>query len=411
MQPDTATPVRVPRLGHRMKHSDRSSRVVESHRIARAALIPAAAFAVIAAIWGVVVVVTGGPWWGPLHAFLAGSVLLAISGTSQMFTITWSATAPPAHWPIAVQRWLFVVGTTAALVGVTRSIRWLVWGGGLLLISGLMHLGLLIVGPVRRSLLRRFDLSSRFYLTAFVAGVVGVSLGIVIATGTAGSGTAGFRVVHAHLNLIGLVGLTIIGTLPTLLPTTAYHRAVSGREATSALVIAIVGTAVTIIGLWDTRSVGVGTLLIATAGALVLGGILLRLWSRIQLKLASLQITIGTCWLIGWGFVDGLRLVNSGSMPYFSGWTAAVVVAGVGQVVAGAVAYLVPVLRGSPFVTNREIMGRRRWIPILSLNSAGVAVGLGSAALATLLLGLWLGDLAFRLLRVVAGQSTKYGRA
>jgi hypothetical protein len=66
----------------------------------------------------------------------------------------------------------------------------------------------------------------------------------------------------------------------------------------------------------------------------------------------------------------------SGTMTHFSGWTGVVVLAGGGQVLAGSLAYLVPVLRGHPFVTNREIMETRPWLPLVTLNAAGLGLGL-----------------------------------
>ena len=55
---------------------------------------------------------------GAPDAFLAGTVLLAISGASQMFTITWSSTTPPPRARALTQRWLIIAGVAAVLVGV-----------------------------------------------------------------------------------------------------------------------------------------------------------------------------------------------------------------------------------------------------------------------------------------------------
>jgi hypothetical protein len=94
---------------------------------------------------------------------------------------------------------------------------------------------------------------------------------------------------------------------------------------------------------------------------------------------------IGTLWLIGWGFVDGIRVMTDGVMAPFNGWTAAVVLAGVGQVLAGSLAYLVPVLQGSPFEANRHLMEQRPWLPLLALNAAAVALAAGLSTAAVIL--------------------------
>jgi nitrite reductase (NO-forming) len=379
-------------------------RVVESHRIARAAFVAALGFAVVAAGWSVYVLLVGGSWWGPIHSFLAGTVLLAISGASQMFTITWSSTTPPSPVVVATQRWLLVAGVGIVLVGVTTEIPGLVWVGGTAAAGGVVLLGWILYKAVRKSLLHRFDLSARFYLTALAAGVVGISLGTLMGTGAGDPWYAKLRLVHAHLNLVGLVGLTIIGTIPTLLPTTAYSRAVSGREAVVAWWLALASAVSIALGLWLPELVGVGTMGVAAAGGLILGGILSKLWDKGRHKLTFLQITGGTIWLVGWGLVDGWRVMSGDPITHFSGWTGAVVLAGVGQVLAGSLAYLIPVLKGSPFVANRQIMEGRPWLPLLSLNLAGISLGLGTGGVSVALTGLWLADFAYKVTRVVSSR-------
>lgn len=112
-----------------------------------------------------------------MHAFLAGTLLLAISGASQMFTITWAAAQPPAPGLAAAQRWAITLGVGAALVGMATETSWLVGVGAVVALGGLVLLAMSLQGAVRRSLLRRFDLSARFYLLSLVAGVVGITLG------------------------------------------------------------------------------------------------------------------------------------------------------------------------------------------------------------------------------------------
>ncbi len=322
-----------------------------------------------------------------------------------MFTITWSATVPPSRRWVAAQRWSIVVGVAAVLAGVTGRVQWLVWVGGVAVVAGLVLLGVAIYRAVRRSLLRRFDLSARFYLLAFAAGSLGVSLGMVMGAGAAGTAFPTIRLVHAHLNLVGLVGLTILGTLPTLLPTTAYHAAVSGREAIAGWWLAVGGVTMITLGLADRRLVGLGALFVAGAGLLIVGGILFRLRGAGRRTVMFTQIALGSLWLIGWALADGIRLLAGSTMTPFSGWTGAVVVAGVGQVLAGSLTYLIPVLKRSPFVPNRRVMEARPWLPLLTLNGAGIALGLGAVEGAVLLLGLWLADFALRVFRVVSGRA------
>jgi hypothetical protein len=75
--------------------------------------------------------------------------------------------------------------------------------------------------------------------------------------------------------------------------------------------------------------VGLGSIIAGLAGAIVLGGILRRLWRRGHSKTAFLQITGGVVWLIAWALFDGITLVTGAEPGPFSARTMAAVVASV----------------------------------------------------------------------------------
>lgn len=378
-----------------------SGRVRESHQFTRKALLASMCFGVIAVVWAAVIASRGGSWWGPLHAFVAGAVLLAISGTSQMFTVTWATTSPPSWRTTTWQRWLLIGGVLAVLIGIPNRLDPLVWVGAAMVVASLVILTGSIRAAIQRSLLRRFDLASRFYIVAFVAGMVGVVLGATIGTGHAIEWFGRVRLVHSHLNLLGLIGLTIIGTIPTFLATTAYHKAVSGKEARVGWYIGIAGVIAILGGLWWPELVGAGTIAIAVAGTSILVGIVVRLWERGRSRLAFLQISLGTSWLILWAFADGVGVLRGDLPTAFSPSTAALVVAGIGQVLLGAFSYLLPVLKGSPFSENRRIMQERPAIPIIAANLAAVLFSLSLAPAALAFAAVWIGDFAMRAIRVM----------
>ena len=379
-----------------------NERVVASHSIARRAFALSMVFAGVAAIWAIVILATGGSWWGPLHSFLAGTILLAISGASQMFTVTWATTTPPNARITATQRWLIALGVAGVLIGVTGTIAPLVWLGATSIAAGLIILAVTIYSAVRRSLLRRFDLSARFYVTAFLSGVLGVTLGAFLGADQAGPSFATIRLVHSHLNLVGLVGLTIIGTIPTFLPTVAHHRAVSGTEAKAAWWLALGGAiaiAVGVVGgpIW----VGIGTAMIGASGLAILTGIVTRLWRKGHDKLQFIQVSLGMAWLGLWALIEGLSLTTGGMMVPFSGWTAAIVIAGVGQILAGSLAYLIPVLKGPPLGANLTTMTEHGWIPLLAANLAGLALAFRVEVVAVIGAGVWVLDFFRRLIPVL----------
>jgi nitrite reductase (NO-forming) len=269
-----------------------------------------------------------------------------------------------------------------------------------MVLGGLGVLALSIVRAVRRSLLRRFDLSARFYLTAFAAGAIGVILGGVLASGSAGEAVDSIRLVHYHLNLIGLVGFTIIGTLPTFLPTVAHHPAVSGREALLAWWLCLLAGVMFLAGLLlPARVVGIGSIIGGLAGAMILAGIVWRLWDRGRSKTPFLQITAGVIWLIAWAMVDGAGLVMGREPVPFSASTSAAVIAGVGQVLLGSLAYLVPVLLGPPLSERMSVFSRLPAIPLVLANLAGIALVAGLPVLAGIAVSIWLADFARRMIR------------
>jgi len=383
----------------------RDTRVIESHAIARLAFRLGGLFALVAVVWAAVVLIRGGSWWGPLHAFLAGTVLLAISGAAQMFTITWASAPAPSRTLATFQRWAVAGGTALVLVGVAGRVDALTWIGASAVAAGLVALTVSIVGAVRRSLLRRFDLSARFYVTAFVSGVVGVGLGATLGSRSAGDLVVPARLVHSHLNLLGLVGLTIIGTIPTFLPTTAHHRAVSGREALVAWWLAVAGVIAIGAGLWAPAAlVGIGNLLVASSALLVLIGILARLWVKGSRRLPFVQVSLGVAWLTAWAIFDGVGIMQSGASPVFGGWAGAAVIAGVGQVLTGSLGYIVPVLLGPPLGPARSILTRRRWTPLILVNLGGLALAAGWERVAVAAVALWVLDILFRAVSLVRSR-------
>jgi nitrite reductase (NO-forming) len=377
---------------------------VKSHRIAAAAFRLGGVFGLIALRWSVWVMAKGGSWWGAMHAFLAGTVLLAISGATQLFTITRAAAPPPRASIATSQRWAVAIGVGLALIGMTAASPWAIAAGAGLVVVGLISLAVSVVGAVRRSLLKRFDLSSRFYLLALAAGTVGVSLGGLMGLGVAASWYPRIRLVHSHLNLVGLVGFTIVGTLPTILSTSAHHRSVSGREVVVAWWIALVSAATITMGLAQVEAaVGLGTVLAAAALLNVLAGVLGRLGRRSREGgLPFLQVTVGCGWLVALALVDGGRLLVGSVAEPFGAWTGAVVIAGLGQILLGSLAYLLPVLAGpGPRLgRNLERANGNPWLPFILANVAGLGFVAGFARLASVVTGLWVLDFGSRLARI-----------
>ena len=122
-------------------------------------------------------------------------------------------------------------------------------------------------------------------------------------------------------------------------------------------------------------------------------------WRLRQMYEAAYFPIAGSIWLAVWAIVDASRLISDQAVPPFDRWIAAAVIAGVGQVLFGSLAYLIPVLLGpGPRLTrNFERMDSHRWLPLAALNGAAVALIADVPTVTLILLAVWLVDLLRRL--------------
>lgn len=354
-----------------------TARVAVVHRQTRRTLTLAAAFALAAALTIVVPHDTGA--WLPLHLLLAGSLLLAISGATRLFVVTWSAAEPHGDRVVAVQRWLLAAG--AAAVAVSRELDlapWTIVAAGGSVVAALALLAVLLAAEQRRARVDRFAAASRYYLTAIAFGVAGTTLGILTATGRASA-----RDEHVALNVLGLAGLVIAGTLPTFLATQARTK-VSARATPARLHVVLAALATGVVAAaWGSAgdrdlALRIGLLLYAAALAHLVT--LLPAIGPKQLRWAGprlVQLLVGCAWWI--------VAVAAGA------WTGglsrevvlAIVVGGYVQILLASLAYLAPVLRaGGHERLARGFRTTRSWASVLTINVAAGALVIDHGAIA-----------------------------
>lgn len=120
-----------------------AGRVAAVHRQSRPTLGLAVAFSIAAGVATALPHRTG--TWLPMHLFLLGGVLLAISAATQLLAVTWGAAPAPAERTVAVQRALVAVG--AAGLALARERAWptpVLAAAGLAVVGGLLLLGVLL---------------------------------------------------------------------------------------------------------------------------------------------------------------------------------------------------------------------------------------------------------------------------
>ncbi|MEE3920406.1 hypothetical protein V2I01_26005 [Micromonospora sp. BRA006-A] len=210
--------------------------------------------------------------WTAIHLLLLGAVSNAVVVWSAHFAAAvLRAPAPDRRRAEAARLAALNVGVLAVLTGGTADRPWLgVAGATLVFVAVTAHL-VALTRRLRRALPARFSVTVRYYLAATVALLAGVPVG------------AGMLVIddplrprlllfHAHVNLLGWVTLTVLGTLLTLWPTVLRTRMADGavRAATVALPVATTGLVLLGVGLlawW--RLVAAAGLSLFALGALI----------------------------------------------------------------------------------------------------------------------------------------------
>jgi nitrite reductase (NO-forming) len=379
-----------------------AGRVATVQRQARASLSLAVVFAVAAAAAFLLPHRTGE--WLPLHLFLVGALLLAISGATQLFAVTWAAGAPPSDRTAAVQRWCLVGGVILLALGREDRVPTVLTGaGGAAVILSLLVLASALMRIYRSRVQRRFDAAIQNYLAAILAGVAGCAIGVVMATATPGDTYGRLRSAHLVLNLLGLVGIVIVGTLPSFASTQlrtkmSPHATVhSQRVVLFGLVCAIAAAATGFL---------TGTLPLAAAGlALYAAGLvrvvtLLPRFGRKQLRWSGprvLHLAAGIAWWFGVVAAAAYGAARGDGNPFTTARLLVLVVGGYAQILAGSLAYLLPVLRGGGHERLAAGFGTTRsWLGLVAANVAALAIAFGSGPVAVVAGAAWVVDIAVR---------------
>lgn len=221
------------------------------------------------------------PVWLPVHALLLGAATNAIVIWSGHFTTTLCRVPDPPQWHLVAKLTVLNAAVLSTLAGVAFSVASLagIGGTGVALVA-VAH-GADLATMKRSALSARFDYLVRFYLAAAAALLAGSAVGAAMALGAA-QWYARLWSSHVHLLLYGWIGLTVLGTLFTLWPTTIRAK-ISPRSVamarralptlTAGLLILVVGllagswwlaaaglcsygagVVLSIVGLWPVRS-------------------------------------------------------------------------------------------------------------------------------------------------------------
>ena len=294
--------------------------------------------------------------WLLVHLLLLGAVTNAIFVWSSHFAdalLRRRATAGSRRWQV-VKIAALNVGVLTVVAGMVSGVWILTLVGSVVVGAAAAAHGITLALQIRTALASRFGATVRYYICASLALPFGAGLGAVLARDAVEPWHGRLVIAHITLNLLGWIGLTVMGTLVTLWPTMLRTRIAEGAErvARQALPVLVGSVVVTVTGalcgLQVMTAVGVAAYL---GGVLWAVGPLARV-TRIKAPsaYATWSVMAAVIWLVGsllglvavllssptWALVtDRLGLLVT---PMAAGFAA--------QVVLGAMSFLVPVVLG-----------------------------------------------------------------
>jgi nitrite reductase (NO-forming) len=294
--------------------------------------------------------------WLLVHLLLLGAVTNAIFVWSSHFAdalLRRRATVESRRWQVAKIAALNV-GVLTVVAGMVSGVWLLTLVGSVVVGAAAAAHGITLALQVRTALASRFGATVRYYIYASLTLPIGAGLGAVLARDPVEPWHGRLVIAHITLNLLGWIGLTVMGTLVTLWPTMLRTRIAEGAErvARQALPVLVGSVVVTVTGalcgLQVLAAVGVAAYL---CGVLWAVGPLARV-TRVKAPsaYATWSVMAAVIWLVGsllglvavllgsptWALVtDRLGLLVT---PMAAGFAA--------QVVLGAMSFLVPVVLG-----------------------------------------------------------------
>jgi nitrite reductase (NO-forming) len=326
--------------------------------------------------------------WLMVHLVVLGALTHAAMVWSVHFTNALLKNRPDFEarkWQ-SIRLGVFQVGVILVFIGVPLAIWWLTIVGGTVISVAVIWHAVQLVRRLRAALPGRFRITVRYYIIAAALLPVGIVFGVLLARGQSDVWQGRLLVAHTMTNLLGWIGLTVLGTLVTLWPTMLRTRMAPKAEQISswALPALLVGLVLVIVGpLLDHAvlgAVGIAVYLLAT------------LWVYVPIVQAgrakppsgfpTLSAGAGLVWLpIGLALM-GWSLVTRGSWAALAdnyGILTVIFVVGFGlQVLLGALSYLLPVvIGGGPSVLRVGMAELDRWATLrVAVANLGIALSI-----------------------------------
>lgn len=328
------------------------------------------------------------PRWLMVHLLLLGAVTHAILVWSQHFADALLHTVPrPGDRRAQAARLLLLnSGSLLVVVGLPSDVWALVAVGAAAVTAAVGWHGSALLVRMRRALPARFAATVRYYVAAAALLPVGAVLGVLLARGLGDPTHARVLLAHEAVNVLGWMGLTVVGTLVTLWPTMLRTRIADGaeraaRQALPVLVVAVLVTAGGALG--GLLPVAAAGLLAYLAGLAVLARpFVVATRQKPPSAFPTWSVLAGLLWLVGSlaTLAVGLATAPSWHVAHERvAWLTPALAAGfAAQVLLGALSYLVPVALGggpTPARAANAVLDRGGLLRVVIVN-AGLLVSL-----------------------------------
>jgi len=332
------------------------------------------------------------PSWLALHLLVLGAATNAVFVWSRHFAQALLHARHGSERPAWLRLGALNAGVVAVLVGVSAGVSGLAVAGAVVVVGAVIAHGASVLAMIRSATSRSAPLNvvAWYYVAAAAALAVGAALGGMLAAGTAGSPglESALVVAHAQLNLLGWLGLAIIGTQFILWPMVLRTRMTQGapRTARRVLVLTAAGLAVTAAALLASPWLAAARWLAAAGIAAYLAGAAASLVPAVREIRARPPRTAppwaflaGSVWLLAALAADMVALAGGPASATGLLGRLLVPVLGAGvvaQVLIGALTFLLPVTAGGGPVGNRRLAAILEcgWRSRAVIGNAGVLV-------------------------------------
>lgn len=331
------------------------------------------------------------PRWLALHLLFLGAATNAIVFYTAHFAEALLHTRSAARGWVLVQRTALNVGVIGVLVGANGHVTISIVIGAVLVAASVLGGAARLVNLARHSLAGRLRATVWFYVAAAGFLAAGATSGALL--GSAGSERSSPYLVtfHAHVNLFGWVGLTVLGTLFMLWPAALRTRMSpdAPRTARRVLLICVAGLFFAAAALLATHPAvaAVGMAGYTVGVVIFLGPAAQAVRQRRPHDMASWSLAAATTWLLASLLWDIAALATAGRhVDRIPDRLAPLLAVGlVAQVLVGALSFLLPVLVGGGPAVNKRIGAilNRAWGARLTLTNVGAALTVLSPSMYT----------------------------